>query len=324
MEAALIVVSGASGFIGRALVARWRAQQRPLRALVRSVDPSLAHRPDVIAIGDLARASDDSLAAALDGAFAVVHLAGRAHVMRERIADVDAAYHDANVVATERLARAAVRANVERFVLASTVKVHGESSARGRPLRPDDPFAPADAYARSKRDAERALLAVTRDTATAPIVLRLPLVYGPGAKGNFAMLIDVIARERRLPVAGIDAPRSIAFVGNVGAAIEAVLDAKRAPIGAHFVADRESVDIATLSRAIGDALGVPARLFDVPAALLRLAAALAGRSGQIARLATPLEVDTSSLRAATGFVAPYTLTEGLAATAAWWRAHHAL
>jgi UDP-glucose 4-epimerase len=245
-------------------------------------------------------------------------------MMHERTDDPKRAYQDANVVATERLARAAVRAGVGRFVHASTVKVHGESSPTGRPLRPDDPLDPRDDYARSKRDAEQVLFDVAAGTSMVPLALRLPLVYGPGVKGNFATLLDAVAHGRRLPFGALTARRSIAYVGNVAAAIEAALDARSAPVGAHFVSDRDSVTVAELARALGDALGVPARLYAVPPLLLRIAGATTGRSRMVAPLVAPLEVDTSSFKAATGFEAPFMLTEGLAATAAWWRARHAL
>ena len=320
----MVVVTGAGGFIGHALCARWTMQRRAHRALVRAIDPSLAMKPSLVAVGDLAHGDDDALAAALQGATAVVHLAARAHVMHEAAADVGRAYRESNVVATERIAHLAVRARVPRFIFASTVKVHGERSPRERPLRPDDPPAPKDEYARSKRDAELALRSATQATATVPIVLRLPLVYGPGVKGNFALLLDAVAHGRRLPLASVSARRSIAFVGNVAAAIEAALDARMPPAGAHFVADHDSVTAAELARALGDALGRPARLYAVPAALLRVAGSMTGRSDAVARLVTPLEVDTSSFAAATGFAAPYTLIEGLAATAASWQVHRAL
>jgi UDP-glucose 4-epimerase len=320
----MIVVTGANGFIGHAIVARWTGQGRAFRGLVRAIDRSIPPKTSIVEIGDLATVSDDALAQALDGASAIVHLAGRVHVMHESESDAESAYRASNVVATERIARAAAAAGVERFVFASTVKVHGEASPRGRPLRPDDALAPRDAYARSKRDAENALLRIATATAMTPLVLRLPLVYGPGVKGNFAPLLEAVAHRRRLPLAAIDAPRSIAFVGNVAAAIDAALAARPAPAGAHFVADRESVDVATLARALGDALGEPARLYAVSPALLRIAGVLTGRGRSVARLVAPLEVDTSSFSTATGFVAPFTLTEGLAATAGWWRTQHAL
>ncbi len=319
----LVIITGANGFIGHVLAARWTRLGRPYRGLVRVLDASLAPKPALVAIGDLARASDGALADALAGASAVVHLAGRAHVMNETV-DAQARFREANVVATERLARAAIRARIERFVLASTVKVHGETSPPDRPLRPDDPLAPRGAYACSKRDAEHALFTLTDGTSMTPLALRLPLVYGPGAKGNFATLLEAVAHGRRLPLAAISARRSIAYVVNVVAAIEAALDAQPAPVGAHFIADRDSVTVGELARAIGDALGKPARLYAVPAPLLRIAGVLTGRGEAIARLTTPLEIDTSSFAAATRFAAPFTLTEGLAATAAWWRARHAL
>src|SRR6266508_4376065 len=307
----LVIITGANGFIGHVLAARWTRLGRPYRGLVRVLDASLAPKPALVAIGDLARASDGALADALAGASAVVHLAGRAHVMNETV-DAQARFREANVVATERLVRA------------STVKVHGETSPPDRPLRPDDPLAPRGAYACSKRDAEHALFTLTDGTSMTPLALRLPLVYGPGAKGNFATLLEAVAHGRRLPLAAISARRSIAYVVNVVAAIEAALDAQPAPVGAHFIADRDSVTVGELARAIGDALGKPARLYAVPAPLLRIAGVLTGRGEAIARLTTPLEIDTSSFAAATRFAAPFTLTEGLAATAAWWRARHAL
>ncbi len=324
MAGGLVVVTGADGFIGHALASRWARQGRGYRGLVRAIDPSLPPKPANVAVGNLAHASDDALAGALAGALAVLHLAGRAHVMRETATDVDATYRDANVIATDRLARAAVRAGVTRFILASTVKVHGEASPRGRALRPDDPLSPQGPYARSKRDAERTLIEIASGTSMTPLTLRLPLVYGPGVKGNFATLLEAVAHGRRLPLAAITARRSIVYVGNVAAAVEAALDSRLAPVGAHFVADADSVTVAELARALGDALGKPARLFAVAPALLTLAGALTGRGGATARLVTPLEVDASSFAAATGFAPPYTLSEGVAATAAWWRARRSL
>jgi nucleoside-diphosphate-sugar epimerase len=324
MDDGVVVVTGADGFIGHALASRWSRSGRRYRGLVRRLDRSLAPKPANVEVGDLARASDDRLAGALAGAVALVHLAGRAHVMRETAADGEAAYREANVAATERLAGAAVRAGVARFILASTVKVHGEASPRERALRPDDPLAPRGAYARSKCDAERILVDAAKGTPMTPLVLRLPLVYGPGVKGNFAALLEAVAHGRRLPLAAIAARRSIAYVGNVAAAIEAALDANPTPDGAHFVADHDSVTAAEIARALADALGKPARLYAVPLPLLKLAAALIGRGEAVARLVTPLEIDTSSFAAATGFVPPYTLAEGVAATAAWWRVQHAI
>jgi nucleoside-diphosphate-sugar epimerase len=316
----LVVVTGAAGFVGQALCAKLAADGRAHRGIVRAASAHALHGTPQVALGDLAAAPEAALAAALDGARAVVHLAGRAHLQGAAAADVEA-YRAANVVATARLASAALRAGVERFVLASTIKVHGEASAPGRPLRATDPPAPRDAYARSKLDAERALAQACAGTPMAPIVLRTPLVYGPGVRGNFLRLLDAVAREARLPLGAIANRRDLLYVGNLVAAIVALVDAGEAAPGAWLVTDGEPVATPELVRRIARALDVEPRLLAVPVALLRLAGALAGRSGEIARLAGSLELDGAPLRQLVG-PAPFTLDEGIAATARWWRLHH--
>lgn len=322
MSNGLVVVTGADGFIGRALCAHFRATERPHRALVRHK----ARVPDANAyeINDLATMPEDELDAALAGAEAVVHLAGRAHVLDEPVPDPAAAYRQANVVATVRLAQAALRAGCERFIHASTVKVHGESSAPGRPLRPDDPFDPRDDYAVSKLAAEQEFQKVCEGARLVPLVLRLPLVYGPGVKGNFLALMDAVARCDLLPLGAIRERRSLLYVGNLVEAIAVALDAVPALAGAHFVADAESVAVPDLVRALGAALGEPVRMPRVPVFLLELGARAAGRRPAVERLTRSLEVDTTSFTAVTGWRPRHTLTEGLAATARWWRTRHAI
>lgn len=310
MSGGLVVVTGATGFVGAALCERLRSLRRPLLGAVRNAAPGLP--ADIQPLGDLAQASDEELDELCAGAEAVVHLAGRAHVMREREADPEGAYRAANVEATARLARAAVRCGVRRFVLVSTVKVNGESSPPGRPLRPDDPPQPADAYARSKLEAERALFAAARDSSMVPVVLRLPLVYGRHAKGNFPRLVRAISRRRTLPLASIANRRSLLYVGNLVDAIVAVLDVPQAPPGVHFVADAEAVSTPDLVRAIAAALRVPPRLVAMPVPLLRIAGFLTGRRSAIERLAGSLEVDTTSFREATGWMPRFSLDAALA------------
>ncbi len=207
----LAVVTGAGGFIGRALVAHFESTGRACRAVVRHGDTEQRAKPNRTPVRDLAAASDAEIDELVAGARAVVHLAGRAHVLDETDPEPAAAFVAANVAATARLARAAVRAGVERFVFASTIKVNGEASALGRPFRPGDAPDPHDDYARSKRDAERELAAICEGTSMAAIVLRLPLVYGPGVKGNFAALLDEVARARPLPLGAIRNRRSVLY-----------------------------------------------------------------------------------------------------------------
>jgi nucleoside-diphosphate-sugar epimerase len=292
----LVVVTGANGFIGSAFCRRAAANGAEVRRIVRT-----ASSADDLAV-DLVRASPERLVRALDGAHAVLHLAARVHAMNEAPGPhVEAAYRAANVDATERLALAAVTAGVRRFVFASTVKVNGEATLPGHPFRPGDAPEPQDAYARSKLAAERTLAQVSSGTSMLATNLRLPLVYGPGAKGNFRRLVDAIAARRWLPVGGIDNRRSLVGIDNVIDAIDAVLAAQSGVFGTHFVADATSVSTPDLVRAIAEALGVRPRLVSVPSAALKIAGALSGRGDAIARLTDSLEVDTGSLARVTAW-----------------------
>jgi UDP-N-acetyl-alpha-D-quinovosamine dehydrogenase len=293
-DSRVVAVTGASGFIGHAFVRRAQAQGRALRRFVHTPVPG------TIAM-DLARASADELSRALDGVLTVVHLAGRAHVMGRDTADAADAYRRGNAEATERIARAALVAGVRRFIFASTVKVNGERTRSGRPFRPDDAPAPQDAYARSKLAAERALQKIVGQSAMTACVLRLPFVYGAGARGNFRRLVDAVAARRLLPFGAIDNRRSVAGIDTVLDALDAAIDARDIASGVHFVADRNAVSTPQLVRAIAAALGVAPRLVPVPVALLRFAARLAGERDAVMRVTESLEVDTSSLAAATGW-----------------------
>ncbi len=323
-DSGIVVVTGAGGFIGRALVAHFESAGRPYRAIVRQHDAVAPAKPNVHPVLDLAEASDAELDALVAGTRAIVHLAGRAHVLDEADTDPSAAYASANVVATTRLALAAARAGVERFVFASSIKVNGESSIPGRPFKPGDPPSPHDDYARSKRDGERELAAICAGTSMAPITVRLPLVYGPGVKGNFAALLDEVARARPLPLARIRNRRSLLFVGNLVEAIDATLDARPPPTGVHFVTDAESVSVPALALAVGKALNIPVRLQPIPVRLLMFAGQVTGRRTLVERLVGTLEADSTSFIDATGWRPRYTLADGLGATARWWRMRHSI
>jgi len=320
----MIVITGADGFIGTALVGHCIATGRSHVAVVRRpTDRPGAIHPYRAQIDDLATAPDAVLDAIVGGAAAVVHLAGRAHVLAETAADPAAAYRAANVVALERIAAAAVRGGVRRFVLASTIKVHGESTVAGRPIRAGDALDPRDAYARSKVEAEDALNAVASGTSLEPVALRLPLVYGPRVKGNFLTLLDAVARGAPMPFGRIDNRRDLLYVGNLVQAIVALIDAPGMVAGAWLAADGEAVSTAELVRRIAVALDVPARVLDVPRPLVVLAAKAMGRGALVARTVESLEVDASPLAKRIG--PPFfTLDRGLAATAAWWRLRHAI
>jgi nucleoside-diphosphate-sugar epimerase len=292
----LIVVTGASGFIGNALCAHLRARKLPFIGTVRQMTKGMP--TDLEPIGDLSQLSDAALEDVVGGADAVVHLAGRAHVMVEADRNPARAYAEANVEVTRRLASVAARSDVKRFVLASSVKVNGERSPPGHPFRPDDAPNPQDAYARSKLAAEQAMFEAVGDSAMVAAALRLPLVYGRNARGNFARLVQLVASGRRLPLASIRNRRSLLYIGNLVEAIEAALVSPVPLSGVHFVADAEAVSTPDLVRAIAHAWKVRTRLFAMPVPLLRVAGLLSGRGVVVARLTESLEIDTSTFRTA--------------------------
>jgi UDP-glucose 4-epimerase len=269
----------------------------------------------MLPVGDLATISHEALANVLQGAGTVVHLAGRAHVMHETAAEPRAAFRAANVAATEYLARAAAKAGAAHFVFASSVKVNGEMTAPGRPFRESDPPDPSDDYAASKWEAECVLGDVARETGLAVTVLRLPLLYGPGAKGNVARLTEAIARGMPLPLGRIDNGRSLLGLGNFVDALDAVLRHPAPTPGTavtYLLADASSVATPELVRAIAEALGVAPRLLSIPPSLLRVASTCVGKAAVFERLAGSLEVDTAAFRAKFGWQPPRSLAEELA------------
>jgi nucleoside-diphosphate-sugar epimerase len=315
LGAGKVLVTGADGFIGRALCARFAETGVRYVAAVRALSAEGPVRANRVALGDFAAADWHEV---LGGVEAVVHLAGRAHVTG-RDAEAPTPFIVANIHVTRRLADAAARAGVRRFVFASTVKVYGDTTAPGHPFRAGDPPSPRDVYAHSKAEAENVLRELAAARRMEAVVLRLPLTYGPGVKGNFRTLLESVAAGRRLPLGGIANRRSLLYLGNAVSAIEAALSAPGLSGDALPIADAESVSTPELIARLARALGLEARLFALPAPFLRGAATMIGRSGYALRLLDSLEVDALRFRGLTGWTPPYSLDQGLAATAAWWR-----
>lgn len=268
-----------------------------------------------IAVGDIGPATDWS--AALAGIECVVHLAGRAHVASEGSAALAAA-RLVNVDGTRRLAEAAAANGVRRLVFLSSVKVNGEATG-ATPYGESDPPRPEDAYGITKWEAEQALRQVAASSRMEIVVLRAPLVYGAGVKGNFLRLADLVARGVPLPLASVCNRRSLLYVGNLVDAIASCLASSRAGGKTYFVSDNEDVSTPTLVHALGGALGTPARLIACPVALLELAAAAIGRRADLRKLIGSLQIDTSWIRTDLGWRPPYSFLGGLQETARWYR-----
>lgn len=315
-----VLVTGAHGFVGRALCRALRDAGNTVTGLVRREGQ---RERDV---GEWVDASVDF--AGLDAAWpaalqvdCVVHLAARVHVMREDAADPEAAFHATNVDGALRVARAAWRHGVRRFVFVSSIKAMAEADS-GRPVREDDPPAPQDPYGRSKRAAEEALIRLGLETGLDVVIVRPPLVYGPEVRANFLSLMNAVWRGVPLPLGAIRAKRSLIYIDNlVNALVQCATDARAAHQCFH-VADDDALTIADLAGALGRHLDRPARLLPVPASWLSLAARLTGRTAQIDRLVGSLQLDTTRIHTILDWQPPHSTDEGLAATARWYRSTH--
>lgn len=315
-----VLVTGAYGFVGSAYCAQLAAAGVPWLGVVREPHGE-EKRPEILSLGDLAHADWPTIFEhyRIDS---IVHLAARAHRMHDTAADPRAEYRRENVKVTDRLLAAARLARVRRFVFASTVKVHGESTPPGIILRESDPLAPVDDYARSKAYAEERVQDFGRELGIEVVTLRLPLVYGPGAKANFAELVEAVRTRRVLPFGAARNQRSLVGMTNLCAALDAARTHPGAAGETFFVTDGDDVSTPELIRAIGDALEVKPRLWSLPPPLVRGIAALAGRRDAARRMFESLAVDNARIRRALGWTPPSTLAEELLRIAAASRAAH--
>jgi nucleoside-diphosphate-sugar epimerase len=308
-------VTGAGGFVGSILCSALARGGWRVRRAVRAGTPGDA--ASTIPVGDIGPATDWTRA--LEGVACVAHLAARTHVLKERADDPLTEYRRTNVAATRRLAEQARAAGVRRILYLSSVKVNGESTGL-HPYTENDAPRPEDDYGRTKWEAERELASIAAATSLEVVVLRPPLVYGPGVKGNFLRLIGLVARGVPLPLASLQNRRSLIYVENLAQAIIAALAAPQAAGRTYLVSDGEDVSTPDLVRALARALGVRARILACPAAVLRVAATLTGRRDEFARLAGSLQVDATSIRRDLGWHPPHALAQGLAETARWYHA----
>jgi nucleoside-diphosphate-sugar epimerase len=310
-----ILLTGASGFVGRATLRAALAAGHEVRAVVRQGEAP-APPAQVVRIPDLA--SYTGWRDALDGVDTVVHLAARVHVMRDRGADSLAAFRAVNVDGARHVASAAAEAGVRRFVFVSSVKVHGEAS-HDAPLTADSPLAPSDAYGRSKAEAEDALREMESRTGVGVVVVRPPLVYGPGVGANFLTLLKAVSRGWPLPLGRVDNRRSLIYVDNLADLLLLAAVHSAAAGRAFLAADGPAVSTPELIRRMGRALDRPVKMPAVPESWLRLAGRVTGRSAAVDRLLGSLEVDDFPTRDILGWSEPVTAEDGLRRTADWFR-----
>lgn len=307
-----IAVSGANGFVGRSLCASLHDAGHDVIALVRRSTNGDVRRMERLI-------HDDNFASLAAGkpefgpCDAFVHLAARVHVMHDRAADPLPLYRAANVDGSVNAARAALRAGARRMVFVSSVKALGEGEP-GRPWREDDLPAPVDLYGISKREAEIALTDFGRDNGMEVVIVRPPLVYGPGVRANFLGLMKAVRHGIPLPLGAVEARRSMVYVGNLTDAISLLATSGGPLDGVFHVTDGNDLGVTEMIRAIADALGRTARLVPVPVAWLRGAGKLFRQSSRIERLTAPLRMECVRLHEELGWTPPWTVSQGLAQT----------
>lgn len=302
-----LLVTGANGFVGRALWGVLRQENHGL--LVGSVRMGEAGVAGLIPTGGIT--SETDWRGVVRGVGVVVHTAARVHVMQDTVADPLAEYRLVNVQGTLNLAQQAAVAGVRRFVFISSIKVNGDATAPGRPFSADDEAAPLDPYGVSKMEAEHGLREISAQTGMEVVIIRPPLVYGLGVKANFQLMMRWLARGVPLPFGAINNRRSLVALDNLIDLVVTCIDHPAAANQTFLVSDGADLSTTQLLQRMGQAMGRPARLLPVPPVLLKAGAALLGKPELAQRLCGSLQVDISKTRQLLGWNPPISVDEGL-------------
>jgi len=311
-----VLVSGANGFVGRAVCRSLLRQGWQVRGAVRStlLKNFLEPGVEMSVVHDLGPHTDWTHA--LTDVDAVVHCAARVHMLSERAADAATLYHRTNTAGTARLADMSVQFGVRRFLYMSSLKVLGEES--GHRLSASDVSEPHDPYARSKWDAEQFLIQLATRTPLEVVIVRPPLVYGPGVKANFLALLGLVRMGVPLPLASIRNVRSFLYVENLADAIVRCLTHPKAAGETFLLSDDDDVSTPELLRRLGDALGVRVRLVPFSPRILSIVAHVVGKTNALRRLTGSLSIDPRHIKETLDWKPPYSMDKGLKATAVWY------
>lgn len=308
-----LLVTGGTGFLGQALLQKLLVSGRlPLIAAVRRNKTDFPAEVMVEWVGELSSSTDWT--ACLQGVGIVIHCAARAHVMKGEIGDPLLEYRRVNVQGTLALAEQAVRAGVRRFVYISSIKVNGEHTASNTSFHAEDIPAPKDAYGISKLDAEQGLLALARNTGMDVVIIRPPLVYGPGGKGNFTSMVRWVRKGMPLPLGAVHNKRSLVALENLVDFIALCADPERSPRAANevfLISDGEDVSTTELLRKVANAYNVAPRLLPIPVSWVQTTSRLLGKSAVADRLLGSLVVDSSKARDLLGWKPVVSMDEQL-------------
>ncbi|MBT2342233.1 MULTISPECIES: UDP-glucose 4-epimerase family protein [Pseudomonas] len=316
-----ILMTGASGFVGGALLQRLQAEPgKSVTAVVRG-DRHLLTPANTVRVE--AFSPQTQWQPHLRNVDTVIHCAARVHVMNDTEADPLAAFRRVNVEGTLNFARQAAEAGVHRFIFISSIKVNGEGTAPGHPFRADDLPAPADPYGVSKQEAEEGLRQLAQATGMEVVIIRPVLVYGPGVKANFLNMMRWLDKGVPLPFGAIDNRRSLVSIDNLIDLIVTCIDHPAAANQTFLVSDGEDLSTTALLNRMSHALGKRARLIPVPGRLLERGASLLGKKALSQRLCGSLQVDIGKTQTLLSWVPPVSVDDALARTARHFRMNQA-
>lgn len=309
-----VLVTGPDGFVGNAVCSQLLAKGRQVRGAQWKA-ALLTESCESVIVGNIDSRTEWGLA--LENIDAVVHLAARVHIMDDTAEDPLKAFREVNVAGTRHLAEAAAKAGVKRFVFISSIKVNGEStSGRSAYSEKDDP-APEDPYGISKYEAEIALREIEAESGMEVVILRPPLLYGPSVKANFLKLIQFVDKGIPLPLGGIHNKRSLLSLTNFSDLISQCIEAPAAGGKTFLVSDGDDVSSPELVCRIAKALGKSSRLLPLPENIMKLAGKLTGKSEQVQRLCSSLQIDSSNVRKTLDWQPPCTMEQELEMVAKW-------
>jgi UDP-glucose 4-epimerase len=308
-----IILTGATGFVGRGLTPLLLQQGHEVTAAVRKITTDLDSRATQVLTNDLS--AQQNWQPIVSGHEAVIHLAARVHVMSDDSSDPLAEYRKTNVEGTLNFARQAAEAGVKRFLFISSVKVNGEGTTPGNPYRAESQPKPLDPYGISKLEAEQGLLALSAQTGMEVVIIRPVLVYGPGVQANFLNMMRWLYKGVPLPFGAINNRRSLVALDNLTHLIAICIVHPAAANQTFMVSDGEDLSTTMLLRRMGIALGKPARMLPVPAWILETSASILGKQALAQRLCGSLQVDIEKTRALLDWTPPVSVDEALRKTA---------